>query len=383
MDIPDAWNRIPVQKRMDMAFRVDLAVENAFRSISRKVGGNPTEPDRVLSFFLHGLEEIERGWNSILRHHRLKTSLSGIFIHSTPKVVPRFDSHSSRSRADSRFPPPPARSCELGDLLVIVTNEDYNPGTGTAILLQAKDGFRDQSNAQQRRLYEEADGFNYTSQSTFGKARRAFPDKDSGALSYWDIREERLRYRFSPYLLYSTSMIDAADARLEDSSGLVYRPFGEVMGGLVFGIAGEVFSPPTNIDRGWNRIIRDLIEKTAARALTTRMINTHGSGVDRGTETLIRAGLMDPSGPVVVRNSISEAYRHLAPDDTGVAALGEKIEKAALTPDSPELEVYRERYPGNEGGFLPPLKPRKPSDDDGDDGSDGVVNLLLIHCSRR
>ncbi len=383
MNCPDAWNRIPIQKRMDMAFRVDLAVVNSFRDISRKVGGNPTEPDRVLSFFFHGLEEIERGWNSILRHHRLKTSLSGIFIHSTPKVIPIFDTPSSQSRADSRLSNPRTQSCELGDLLVIVTNEGNEPGTGAAILFQAKDGFPEHGDTMQRRLYEEADGFNYTSQSLFGKAHRNLPAKDSGALSYWDIESDQLHYWAHPYL-YGTSVVDAADARLDNPRGLGRRAFGEVIGGLVFASAGEEFSPPVENDTGWNRIIRDLIEKTAAKALTNKMINTHGVGVDRGAESLIRAGLMDPSGPVVVRNSIAEAYHHLAPDDKGVASLGEKMEKEALTPGSPELEEYRKKYPENEGGFLPPLKPRKPLDDhDGDDDGSGGVNLVLIHCSRR
>lgn len=381
MNIPEPWNRVPTHKRIDMALRVDVAVENAFRTVSRRVGGRPTEPDRVLSFFLHSLEEIERGWNSILRHNRLKVSISGIFVHSTPKVKPSYGTSESEGRAKLILPAPRTRYCELGDLLVIVTNESYGPGTGAAVLFQAKDGFPQQSDALQRRLYEEADGFNYFSESLFGKAHRNLPAKDSGALSYWDIQEQHFHYGVPPYIFYGTSVVDAADARLTDSSRRVRRAFGEVIGSLVFAKAGEEFSPPVENDLGWNRIIRDLIEKTAIRALTRKMINIHGLGVDRGTESLIRAGLRDPLGPVVVRNSIAEAYLHLAPDDKGVASLGGMMEEKALPPDPSELEEYRKKYSGKEGGFLPPLKPRKPLEDDDDDGSG--VNLVLIHCSRR
>lgn len=379
MCIPDSWNRIPIHTRVDMAARVDLAVENAFERIQRLVGGKPTEPDRVLSFFLNGLEEIENGWNAILAPFGARTSISGIFVHSTPKVVPGYSSQSQKARAESRFPATTTGYCELGDLLVIATHADAAPGSGVAIMFQAKDGFPEQGDDMQRRLYEEADQFTYTSR-TFARAHRELPPKDSGALSYWDIELDPSPWHYS--FPHSTT-VAAADARLVDPDSHHWnhpsrRMFGTTIQSLVFANAGETFSTPKADEVGWNRIVRDLVEKTARRALTTTMMNTHGMSGNRGTEHLARILAADPNAPVVGRNSIAESYRHLAPDDDEVGALGERLEKEALKPDSDELEKYRQIAGSDEGGFWPPLKPLD-TGDGGDD--DGGCNIVMINCS--
>lgn len=381
MSIPASWNRIPTQVRADMAARVDLAVERSFERIRRRIrGGNPTEPDRVLSFFLNGLEEIENGWNAILAPFGARTSISGIFVHSTPKVIPGYSSQTQKARAERRFPATTTGYCELGDLLVIVTHADSAPGSGVAIMFQAKDGFPEQGDDMQRRLYEEADEFAYTSK-TFARAHRELPPKDNGALSYWDIDLKRYHLEPWPYIWPISTTVASADARLVDPPSTAWQPrslFGTTIQKLVFGNAGESFAAPSTDETGWNRIIRDLVDRTARRALTVRMVNTHGKSGHRGTEHLARVLVADPNAPVVGRNSIAETYRHLAPDDDEVGALGERLEKEALKPDSDELEKYRQIAGSDEGGFWPPLKPLE-TGDGGDD--DGGCNIVMIHCS--
>lgn len=379
MSIPDSWNRIPIHIRFDMAARVDVAVGNAFERIRRLVGINPTEPDRVLSFFLNGLEEIENGWNAILAPFGARTSVSGIFVHSTPKVIPGYSSPSLESRAETRFPSPTTRYCELGDLLVIVTHRDGAPGTGYAVMFQAKDGFPEHGDDMQRRLYEEADQFTYTSR-TFDRARRELPPKDSGALSYWDIDLHRYRREPWPYIWPTSTTVASADARLVDPPSQPLQPrsfFGTTIQRLVFANAGEPFAIPSPTESGWNQIIRDLVETTARRALTKKMVNTHGMSGDRGTANLARVLAADPNAPVVGRNSIAESFRHLAPDDDELASLGEKLESEALKPDAEELEKYRQLANSGKGGFWPPLKPLE-TGEEGDDG--GGCNIVMIHC---
>lgn len=383
MRIPESWSRIPFVTRRELAHRVDLAVEHSFQKIRRRIkDGNPTEPDRILSFFLNGLEEIEDNWNPLLALHGVQVSVSGIFIHSTPKVIPTYSSSDQQKRAETRFSTANSRSCELGDLLVIVTHEGGDVGAGNAIIFQAKDGFPEHGDAMQRRLYEEAGGFSYTSQRSFGRASRLLPAKDSGALSYWDIKMDRHRWAFHPYLGYRTTTLDAADARICDADAdPTYsrgrNVFGETIQRLVFSDSGEQFAPPTPGNSDWDQIIRDLVEKTAKRALTAKMVNTHGIAGNRGTEGLARAIAADPNGPVVGRNSISEVYHHLAPDDSEIASLGKKLEESALKPDDKELDPYRKNADGR-GGFWPPLKPQEPQDEEPDEGG---MNLIMIHCS--
>jgi hypothetical protein len=366
-----------------MAARVDLAVESSFERIRRRIhGGNPTEPDRVLSFFLNGLEEIENGWNAVLAPYGARTSVSGIFVHSTPKVVPVYSSPSLESEAQRCFPVNRTGFCELGDLLVIVTHAGAAPGSGVAILFQAKDGFPEKGDDMQRRLYEVADKFTYTS-NIFVRSLRELPPKNSGALAYWDIELDEFYCETRHCIGPCSTTVAAADARLNPPhTDHWHSPsrslFGTTIQKLVFANAGEPFSAPTDGKKGWNQIIRDLVEKTARRALTKRMMNTHGMSGNRGTEHLARILAADPNAPVVGRNSIAESIRHLAPDDDDVGSLGETLEDKALKPDSDGLEKYRQIAGSDEGGFWPPLKPLETGDGVDDDGG---CNIVMIHCS--
>jgi len=73
-----------------MAARADVAVRNSIDYACRVLSNpDPAEPDLVLSFFLHGLEQLESDWNAHLSSWGLSVKLSGVFSHQTPKVEPQ------------------------------------------------------------------------------------------------------------------------------------------------------------------------------------------------------------------------------------------------------------------------------------------------------
>ena len=159
---PPAWRMIPMIDRRDLADRADFAVESSFAYARRVMNDpNPSEPNLVLSFFLHGLEQLERDWNDALKKSGASLTLSGVFSHQTPKVVPLFTDSYAEAEAKQRLGTSQNVTCELGDLLVVVIHDGCAAGSGMAWMLQAKKGFGDGTDALQRTLYEGADHFEY------------------------------------------------------------------------------------------------------------------------------------------------------------------------------------------------------------------------------
>ncbi|MEI6536923.1 MAG: hypothetical protein WCN98_16375, partial [Verrucomicrobiaceae bacterium] len=86
---------------------VDNAVNVSFRTANLECRGSDGEVDRVLSFFIEGLELIESEFNRVLAPCKIEVSIAGIFTHQTPVI--------------ELVKAPPARRCELADLCVLAT----------------------------------------------------------------------------------------------------------------------------------------------------------------------------------------------------------------------------------------------------------------------
>lgn len=142
-----------------------------------------------------------------------------------------------------------------------MTHADATSGSGVAILFEAKDGFPEQGDNMQRRLYEVADEFTYTS-NTFDRLCRELPPKDSGALPYWDIDCDSYRWRPWPYFGPYSSTVSAADARLVDpGSNRWHSPsrnlFGQTIQKLVLRMPENTF--PLRRQTRWDGIKTSVI----------------------------------------------------------------------------------------------------------------------------
>jgi hypothetical protein len=339
--------------RFDLAARSDRAVRNSTDYACRILANHsPTEPDLVLSFFLHGLEQIESDWNARLSSWNLSVKLSGVFSHQTPKVEPQ--SMPGRTQA------PVSGTCELGDLMVVVIHDGMPGGTGNALMFQAKKEFYHSADPLQRFLYEQAEEFIYKrATAALNGQRRDMRPKEDLAYAYWDLDPDHHIYRGLHPLLWnrgtSASMF-AADSMIGRD---VWDSFGAVLTDLIFGDAGKSFCLPAATD-GWSKIVHDLLTVTSSKVMGSKSkVNVRGAKRGRGTDAVVRQLIASQGVPV--RNSLGEALLHLS----------EEFKPASIALDKvPGLEV---KDAGGDGPELPPL--READDPDGDGGS-----LLIIHC---
>jgi hypothetical protein len=320
---PNEWKKVNLAARWDMALRADSAVVRSFILAQRHLKQqDPSEPDLVRSFFVHGLQDMEDEWNAVLSAFQLRLTISGVFAHQTPKVKPIL-SDKRRRIALSRpgMVQPRTAICELGDLLFIVMHEGSTTGCGNAMLLQAKKGFGPGSDSLQRLLYEHSLQFEYKkSRLELNGKKRSLAPKEDTKLAYWDITPPTL----TPPFWQGTKIVFAADARMDTFGG---QSFGDALTQIVFGHAGTGFSL-ANADNGWGGIVGDLVSVTAKRILTNSPINVRGAPRGRKTDQLAKH-LVNAGGSILVRNSLGEALRLLSADFSDAADALKKSESLA------------------------------------------------------
>lgn len=346
---PNDWKKVRIVDQFDMALRADLATERSFAEARRRLGSsNPTEPELVLSFFIHALQEIEDEWNSVLSTYPLHLKISGVFAHQTPKVLPLGSAAASDARKRGFIPKLGKRFCELGDLLFIVSHQGSKKGTGNAMMLQAKKGFQSSSDPLQRTLYEHSPKFEYRlSTPALNGQKRILTPKSDTKLAYWDLNAQIN----PPYPHRSTTVIYAADARLDDYTG---ASFGDTLTQMVFGKAGTGFSLPAQ-GTAWSGIVGDLVKVTAAKVMKQTPVNSRGAPRGHATNRLALS-LASSGGSVLVRNSLAEALLSLSDDHAGAAAKLDDIQslkdllikQRGAPPEPPKLLTENEN--DNEGG---------------------------------
>ena len=350
--------------RFDPAARADRAVRNSIDYACRILANpDPTEPDLVLSFFLHGIEQLESDWNTWLSPWGLSVKMSGAFFHGTPKVEPQPLTPAKQAAAEARCGclTPVSGTCELGDLMVIVIHDEMPVGRGNAIMFQAKKGFYGSADPLQRFLYEHADEFIYqrATPALNGQLRDMRPKEDL-AYAYWDIAPDHRAFRSSPrpyrWGRAGSASLFAADAMIDRP---VWDSFGEVLTDLIFGDSGEPFVLPAS-NNGWSKIVHDLLTVTANKIMGSKSkVNVRGAKRGRETDAVVRHLLANQGVPV--RNSLGEALARLSPDFKQAYIALEGI---------PELDAK------NSDGGGPQLPPLPDFDErEGDGGS-----VLIIHC---
>ena len=359
--------RYPIPQDMAHALRaehralsqiVDNAVDVSFRIADLECVGAPGEVDKLLSFFLEGVETIEVEFNRILSSRGLRVSIAAIFTHQTPMV---------------QFPEPTySNRCELADLCILATyNEPLGPtgGLGNSILIQAKNDFDSDSTPAQRELYEHALRFDYYRPAALVGAApappptRNLPPKPLPVLAYWELRD-RWWIRGYPVtaLLWAAHVLYGTRRRYGFGSSLV---------DFLAGSAGYGFRRPAAAARDWSRIMFDLLSVTAEALVNRRSLNIRGAprGIGPGIRDLLLQ--MRIGAPAVILNSLPEILDFYSKE------LGEVGRYAVAHAE----KVTNKHYPRpkGDGGDKPPIlgDSREYEQDGG-----GAGNIILFHFSR-
>jgi hypothetical protein len=353
-----------------LSFVIDEAVRLSFRTADLECRDNPGEVDKVLSFFIEGLDLIENEFNRLLHPRRVHLSVSGIFTHQTPKVelltVPRFG----------------GRRCELADLCLLVTYGAplERRGLGNALLLQAKNDFESDLDEVQCALYEEEIRFRYHSPSTLADPKpveRNLPPKGEPALAYWGLGRW---YRYHLPYEYSTSLLWASEVAGRHKHP---RQFGGAIFDVLRGAAGYGFRRPSAKEEGWSKTLFDLITVTATQAAVRQNMGVRGR--QRGCGRLARQLLQQSyakGSSYVVRNSLAETLAFYSPE---LRAAGTAIEKQAQKWVDEKLAADEEPAPGGRrgeghvGNDPPLLRNERPA---GPDDGGGGGNWVLFHFTQ-
>lgn len=361
--IPRDIERALAAEHSNLAQIVDNAVLVSFNRAALECRGEDGEVDKVLSFFLHGLELIETEFNRVLIPRGIEVSIAGVFTHQTPMV--EFP-HSN-----------PQHRCELADVCILASyNEPLGPdgGLGNSILLQAKNDFDEDASADQRELYEQAAHFDYYRPAALVNAApappstRDLPPKLLPGLAYWELRNgwwqiPHGNWHQTSALLWASHIIYGSSRRYAFGSSVV---------DFLSGAAGYGFRRPASRERDWNRIMFDLLTVTATALVTRQKLNVRGGSRQIGSvirELLVRYGT---GGPAVLLNSLPKILGFYASD---LGKLAAKAAQGALTP-----EELRRSAKLDGGGEKPPFLGDN-REARGDENG-GAGNLILFHFSR-
>jgi hypothetical protein len=340
---------------------IDFAVEQSFRTADLECRGSAGEADKVLSFFIDGLELIEHEFNRRLNSRRVFVSISAIFTHQTPMVelttVQR------------------GRRCELADLVMLATYERPNGlrGRGNGLFLQAKNNFDHDSSPVQRTLYEQETQFRYyrpASLAGLPSRDRSLPPKAEPALAYWELEStERYWAPYHPPVREGTGLLWANQVNRKYPRR---HPFGAAIVDFLRGAAGYGFKEPKPGETGWSRIVWDLLTVTAQSAVNRQNINVKGAA--RGRGALVRYCLThqpSQSQSYAMRNSLAETLSFYSQE---LGDLGTKLERQSQD----WVERKQAHISDDFGGVGEPpiLGNDRPSAPDGDGGAG---NLVLFH----
>lgn len=344
---------------------VDNAVNVSFRTANVECRGQDGEVDKVLSFFIEGLELMETEFNRVLAPRRIEVSIAGIFTHQTPMI--------------ELVNPPPDRRCELADLCILATYGERlrpNDGLGNAIFLQAKNDFDHDASPIQRELYEVERDFRYYRPkvlSSLNPNTRILPEKGEPALAYWEL-EQRWWWHGDPRNR-ATSMLWANQARRQHPPR---TGFGAAMIDFLRGAGGYGFRAPQAGQRAWSQIIFDLLNVTALAAVTRRNLNVRGA--PRGAGTISREILRNmrgPQQPFVLRNSLAKILRFYSEE---LGKIGQHLEGDEKFPLEEKLKGRNGDGDGGHDGEPPILGNQREFEGEENGGSG---NFILINFSRR
>jgi len=338
---------------------VDTAAHLSFLRADTDCNMRPGEVDKVLSFFIVGLEFMEEEFNRRLHPRGVNVSISGIFTHQTPKV----DLTTTAYRG---------KECELADLCVLATYGQplARDGLGNAMLLQAKTRFHQGADPVQRALYEDEIEFLYSSPGCLAQLNhnlRQLPPKWEPALAYWEVGDwtwHDLPHYHRTWLYWANQVQRNMPAP---------TPFGTAVIDFLRGAGGYGFRRPTSGSRKWSRILFDLIEVTARTAVNLDSISVRD--LPRGDGRLARRvlqGANTPGCPFVSRNSLAETLAFYSRE---LGELGRKIESRGRV-WSEKLAAYAEAEPSRPGE-IPPILGNDRLSMDGGEG--GAGNLVFMH----
>jgi len=348
-------------RRREIAAAIDDAVGLSFANAHRICRGRDGEVDKVLQFFIDGVDLIENHLDHLLLPVGIEVSVASIFTHQSPYVK-----FSTAQAPNSR--------CELADICFLATYGETldSPagGLGNALLLQAKQKFSAPPKDRQRQLYEVASKFKYDCPTTLKKElpdQRTLPPKHVTALCYWEL--DRLDH-----------VPNAPTGLRWSHSPSKSEPFGSVIADFLAGECGYGYHMPQANEESWSRIIFDLLRVTANACANRQNLKVRER--KRGTGSLYRqifyATERDKS-PFVVRNSLANILKFYAPE---LGELGAKIEDQPDYPRPEKPSKSTEVDPEEMGGKPP--DPPSFGDDRGyqGDGTGGAGNIILIHFSR-
>ncbi len=357
--------------RRDRLMRaIRTGIDYTFTAAEHGCKGPPGEVDRLVYFFLEGLSAIEGQFNGILNGSGVRATLSGIFCHQTPRVVP--------DPASPTTPP----GCELGDILFLATygSRLYGRYLGNALLVQAKENASSVDGTTQSHLYEVATAFDYTTPDSLANQSRSLAGCDF-SLWYWGFRR-----RFWDYP--DRWMTEGIAARPRQRDGFE-MPFEQALMDLICGVNGQRVKAlsPTSTEAGWNKIVDDLIRVTARSAFRRQnaYISRDPEREPLRGEELIRVLLAcrnSTNAPFLVRCSLDRIFGFFNDDE--LAKIGK-----ALTTNSQEFDrdKFLSQYerkgetPPEGGDAAPPsLGNERPPILDGDGGG---CSLVIIDFARR
>jgi hypothetical protein len=176
-EVPANVRNAILANSLTLSHAIDLAVTHSFRAADNQCNQRPGEVDKVLSFFIEGLEFLENEANRILLPRGVAVSISAIFTHQTPKVELTTTQYVGRN-------------CELADLCLLATYGQQLPFNciGNGVFFQAKNNFQRGSDPVQCALYEEETRVIYHRPgdlSGLNPNHRTLPPKREPALAYW------------------------------------------------------------------------------------------------------------------------------------------------------------------------------------------------------
>lgn len=325
--------------------------------------GTAGEVDKLVYFFLEGLPLIEDQFNRILREHNVHATLSGIFCHQAPKVIP--------TPTQSGL----GNSCELGDILFLVTygKRLYGSFLGNAMLVQAKLDANSVEGTLQEYLYRQANGFSYFRAGTLSGQSRHLHE-GTNALWFWGFEP-----RYSWPLSHETEGIRAR----RSGSRHTHMPFEIALADLICGVNGRRARAleANATDSGWSKIVDDLIRTTARSAF-----HRQNAYVSRNREPLrgedavraVDAALSSPpdNTPFLIRSSFG---RILSIFDQELAGLGQKLEAGGKDFHEDTFKAqHPRRFPGPSDDLKdnlppPPLGNERPPEGDEGGGCSFVI----------
>lgn len=333
----------------DALFKRGRNVENVFNQCvydsfslaAFNSGGQLSEVPAILAFFYHGLPVLERRLNRVLSRAHVQVTVTGVFCHQRPYVI-----FSGVGGCTGH--------CELGDLLIVVTYGESigRQGLGNAALIQAKLTTESlQQQTPQRDLYEKGLSFEYKSNS-YGGGRRVLPAQSSSARWYWILTNER---RFIPSHWGASEVLDPRQGQFD-----LDMSFGEFALSLLCGRVGRGFLRPAAANCGWDRIIFDLLQVTATKAIGSKGIYSAHANKLRGESAIKVIGKLSQSGSFLITGDLRRALAafQISPAATNIGAHSEE-------------ELLKEAE-ALDGSGKPPEEIRMP------EPGDGGISLILI-----